>query len=242
MASKNFQELDHQASPIGDISLRRRRYPVTGDRDIYEVKLGEEFLMSSLFVAAEEALAELGIAAAVGDALDVVVGGLGLGHTAHAALQSPRVAELRVIEYLPPVIRWHEQGLVPLGHELTSDPRCQLVLGDFFALALNTEPGFDAERPVHRYDAILLDIDHTPDLLLNAQNSQFYNPHGLGTMARQLKPEGVFGLWSDTAVPAFESMLGEVFNSVEAHVVRFDNPFQPGSSSSNWVYVARGVQ
>lgn len=239
MPSKNFQELDHQASPIGDISLRRRRYPVTGDRDIYEVKLGEEFLMSSLFVDAEEALGELGIAAVEGDTLGVVVGGLGLGHTAHAALQSPRVAQLRVIEYLPPVIRWHEQGLVPLGHELTSDPRCQLVQGDFFELA-NPAQGFDVDSPGHRFDAILLDIDHTPDLLLNAQNSRFYNPEGLRAMAQQLKPEGVFGLWSDTAVPTFEAMLGDVFRQVSAHEVRFVNPFQ-GGESSNWVYIARGV-
>ena len=241
MPSKTFQELDHQSTPIGDITLRRRRYPATGDRDIYEVKLGEEFLMSSLFVAAEEALADLGIAAAVGEELNVVVGGLGLGHTAHAALQSSRVAQLRVIEYLPPVIRWHEQGLVPLGEALTSDSRCQLILGDFFARAVDAGTGFDAANPGLRYDAILLDIDHTPDLLLNAQNGEFYNQAGLSAMTRQLQPEGVFGLWSDTAVPEFEALLATLFQSVEAHEVRFDNPFQPGRSSSNWVYVARGV-
>lgn len=49
------------------------------------MKLGDEFLMSSLFTAAEQELATLGLAALDRDELDVVVGGLGLGYTAGAA-------------------------------------------------------------------------------------------------------------------------------------------------------------
>ena len=44
--------------------------------DVYEVKLGDEFLMSSLFPVAEIELARLGLAACAGDELDVLVGGL----------------------------------------------------------------------------------------------------------------------------------------------------------------------
>ena len=72
-----FKEIDSQVSALGRISLRRRRMPAFGDRDIYEVKLGDEFLMSSMFVVAEEALSTLGLAAVQGDNLSVVVGGLG---------------------------------------------------------------------------------------------------------------------------------------------------------------------
>ncbi|MEP1704258.1 MAG: hypothetical protein ABJJ82_07845, partial [Marinobacter sp.] len=52
-----FEQIDSQPSSLGEITLRRRRIPALGDRDIYEVKLGEEFLMSSMFVDAEVALA-----------------------------------------------------------------------------------------------------------------------------------------------------------------------------------------
>ena len=86
-----FEEIDSQASNLGVISLRKRRIPAFGDRDIYEVKLGEEFLMSSMFVEAEEALSSLGLAAVQGDELSVVVGGLGLGYTAVEALKDPRI-------------------------------------------------------------------------------------------------------------------------------------------------------
>ena len=100
-----FEEIDCQPSSLGEISLRRRRIPAFGDRDIYEVKLGEEFLMSSMFVDAEEALASLGLATVQGEKLRVVVGGLGLGYTANECLDSQRVASVEVVEFLPQVHR-----------------------------------------------------------------------------------------------------------------------------------------
>ena len=46
---------------MGLLTLRRRR-EITLGIDIYEIKLGEDFLMSSLFTEAEVALANLGLA------------------------------------------------------------------------------------------------------------------------------------------------------------------------------------
>ena len=57
-----FEELAWRATPMGEISLRRRVEPSLGV-DVYEVKLGDEYLMSSLFTVAEVALATLGLAA-----------------------------------------------------------------------------------------------------------------------------------------------------------------------------------
>ena len=131
--SKAFEELARQSTPMGEISLRRRLEPSLLV-DVYEVKLGDEFLMTSLFTAGEVALAELGLAATEGDELDVVIGGLGLGYTARAAINDPRVRSLQVIDALGEVIDWHHQGLIPHSAELTDDPRCQLVHGDFFAM------------------------------------------------------------------------------------------------------------
>ena len=101
--SARFEELDWQQTRIGEISLRRRLDPVTRS-EVYEVRLGEEFLMSSLFTVAEVALARLGLAAVQGGDLDVVVGGLGLGWTARAALEDVRVRRLDVVEALPAVV------------------------------------------------------------------------------------------------------------------------------------------
>lgn len=57
------------------------------------------------------------------------------GYTAQAVLENPGVRSLMVVDALAEVIEWHAQGLLPLGKQLTGDPRCRLVHGDFFAMA-----------------------------------------------------------------------------------------------------------
>lgn len=219
-----FEELDYRPTPIGALSLRRRRDPAL-DVDVYEIKLGEEFLMSSLFTASEIALARLGLAELAGrSGLDVVVGGLGLGYTAEAVLDSEAVASLTVVEALDAVIDWHRDGVLPLGPRLAGDPRCRFRQGDFFALAQGAD-GFDAEAPGRRFDAILVDIDHAPDFWLAPGNAAFYEPAGLARLDRHLVPGGVFGLWSNDAPDdAFVGRLAESFAAARAEPVAFRHP------------------
>jgi hypothetical protein len=232
-----FEELDYQPTSLGPLSLRRRRDPATG-QEVFEVKLGEAFLMSSRFTASEVALARLGLAACVGDDLTVVVGGLGLGHTAKAVLDEPRVAELLVVEALGPVIEWHRTALVPLGSILSADPRCRFVQGDFFRLAAG-KPGFDPGTPGRRFDAILVDIDHAPDFHLDPANADFYGAAGLTRLATNLRPLGVFGLWSnDPPDPAFTERLATIFATARAEPVTFANPLQDGRPVTQTVYLA----
>jgi hypothetical protein len=232
-----FEELDYQRTPLGELILRRRNGAEPDDPVIYEVKLGEEFLMSSLFYEGEVALTDLGLKGLDGDRLDIVVGGLGLGYTAAAALKQGRVERMIVVEALAPVIEWHRREMVPNGATLSGDPRCRYYHADFFALARGD--GFDPDEPGHRFDAILLDIDHTPDFLLNSSHGDFYTEEGLGRLRAFLKPGGVFALWSNDAPEAgFMEILSSVFDRVEGHVVEFDNPIQE-NTATNGVYVAR---
>ncbi|MEX0853777.1 MAG: spermidine synthase [Bauldia sp.] len=232
-----FEELDWRPTPIGTLSLRRRKQPVTGI-DVYEIKLNEEFLMSSQFTVAEVELARLGLAVAAGAELDVVVGGLGLGYTADAALDDPRVRSLVVIDALPQVIEWHQRGLLPLGERLTADPRCRLVCGDFFAILDPSARGLDPENPNRRFHAILVDIDHSPREVLAPGNAALYVPAGLRRLAGQLLPGGVFALWSNSPPDdEFIAALREVFSNAQSHVISFPNPLQ-NREASNTVYVA----
>jgi spermidine synthase len=220
-----FEELDYRETPIGALSLRRRRELRLGV-DVFEIKLGEDFLMSSLFTASEIALARLGLAGLSGRGLDVVVGGLGLGYTAAAVLEHEQVGSLLVVETLAAVIDWHRSGLVPLGPGLTGDPRCRFVHGDFFALAA-AAAGFDPDAPGRRFDAVLVDIDHSPDGLLDPRSASFYRAEGLRGLAAKLRPGGVFGLWSN-ALPdeAFTARLRACFAQARAEPVTFHNPLQ----------------
>ena len=228
-----FEELDYQKTEMGELVLRRRRI-LALDLDVFEVKLGEEFLMSSLFTAGERALATLGLGAIGKDAIDVVVGGLGLGYTAAAALEDERVASLTVIEALAPVIDWHRRGLVPLGAALPGDPRCELRVGDFFGLLELDEAG---SFPLS--DVVLLDIDHSPRALLHDRHRAFYTAAGLRRLSQRLRPGGVFAMWSDAGPDGdFLAALADVFATSRAEVVEFPNPLQ-GTSASCAIYVAQ---
>jgi spermidine synthase len=232
-----FEELDYRPTPIGALSLRRRRELSLGV-DVFEIKLGDQYLMSSLFTAAEIALARLGLAGLSGPGLDVVVGGLGLGYTAQAVLEHETVKSLLVVEALDAVIDWHETGLLPLGPALTRDPRCRFVLGDLFALAASKE-GFDPDVPARRFDAILVDIDHSPNLLLDPRNAAFYRPEGLKRLAAHLHLGGVFGLWSNELPDeAFTQRLTAVFAEARAERVTFHNPLQSREFTQT-IYLAR---
>ncbi|WP_372734245.1 spermidine synthase [Nocardioides sp.] len=233
--SSRFEELDYQETRLGPISLRRRIDPQL-HVEIYEVKLGDEFLMSSLFTVAERELATLGLAASRGEHLDVLVGGLGLGYTAVTALEDARVRSLTVVDALGEVIGWHQRGLLPDAEVLNTDERARLVEGDFFAL-MRGDAQFDEAVP-QRFDAILLDIDHTPRHVLHPSHAGFYTVDGLRQLRAHLAPHGVFALWSDDPPDAeFITVLDETFSSTRAQVVAFPNPLTRGESTAT-VYVA----
>lgn len=233
-----FEELDYRPTPIGPISLRRRRI-LSLDQDVFEIILGEEHLMSSLFTASELALGDLGVKAAEGNGLDVLVGGLGLGYTAQAVLAHDRVSSLTVIDLLDAVIDWHAEGLLPLDPPLSADQRCEIRQGDFFALAAS-DTGFDPARPGRCYDAVLVDIDHTPDWLLDPRSAGFYSESGLKKLSVHLKPGGVMGLWSDVPPDeSFTARLASVFAHAWAEEVVFANPLQDGKPVTQTVYLAR---
>lgn len=238
--SISFEELDYRPTPMGVLTLRRRRKPGT-EVDVYEIKLGDEFLMSSAFTAAEIALADIGLAPLSQHGLDVVVGGLGLGYTAQAVLAHGRVGSLIVVDALNEVIEWHRAGLIPIGCELSADPRCRLVHGDFFTMATSAATsgngGLDPDAAGRLFDAVLVDIDHAPDNLLHPSHAVLYTPAGLARLVEHLKPGGVFALWSnDPPDDAFVATMKGVFGAVTAHVVAFDN-LNADEEVSNTVYV-----
>jgi spermidine synthase len=230
-----FEEIDRQITSIGEISLRRRWDPSL-ETEIHEVKLDDDFLMSTLFTVAEQELAHRVLALVDAVEVDVLVGGLGLGYTAAAALEDARIRQVDVVEMSSAVVGWHRDGLVPLGAALSGDGRCRFVTADFFEL-MRSGASVGA-GPVQRYDAVLLDIDHAPAHLLHERHADFYSHDGLSRVRDRLRPGGVFGMWSDGAEdPRFTELLGDTFGRAEAEAVSFPNPYT-GADSTSTVYLA----
>jgi spermidine synthase len=229
-----IEELAYHKTPLGELTLRRRIETLLQNKEVFEVKLGDEFLMSSLFTEGEKKLSRLGLAELKGK-LDVVVGGLGLGFTAVAALENKNVRSLLVIDLFQEVIDWHQNKLVPMGSVLSEDKRCELRKGNFFELA---QTGFDVSDNERKFDVVLLDIDHSPEHFLDEKNKFFYSAEGLNSLRKQIKEGGVFALWSnDPFNEKFTKHLESIFGTATAHKVEFANPYT-NSISVNSVYIA----
>ncbi len=227
----SFEELDVRGTQLGELILRRRQTVTLGDTWVYEVKLDGRFLMSSRVADSERELARRGLERIHGEALDVMVGGLGLGHTADAALSDPRLRSLDVVELLPEVVSWHERRLVPLGQRLCADARCKLVVDDCFARL--------CRDPLRLYDAILIDIDDAPDDVLGTSHTGFYTERNLRLAKRWLKPGGVFALWTNVSHrEAYDAHLRAAFGNVEVEDVTFENPLLE-AAETNALYFAR---
>ncbi len=223
----NIEELDYQKTELGELILRRRKSPSYGDDWIYEVTIDGEFLMSSVVNASEIALSRMALApfgagatcSDGGRELRVLVGGLGLGYTAIAALENPSVGSVVVLELLAPVISWHEKRLVPGAAQLMEDPRVSLMQADFFTTMEKPPEDFGV------FDAILLDLDHSPDALLHSRHGSFYDAEGPAHIARLLSEDGVFALWSaDAPDNCFIEHLRSSFAAVDEEGLTFDVP------------------
>ena len=229
--SPTFEELDYCQSALGELILRRRRPVSIPDTWVYEVKLNDNFLMSSLVKTSEEELVRLALPQLDGGDWRVLVGGLGLGYTAAAALASPDVHSVEVVEVLPEVIDWHARRLVPMADVLHGDPRCRIVQGDCFA-RLRGEVR-------EEFDAVLIDIDDGPEELLSADHRPFYSVAGLRATRRSLRAGGVFGLWTSRPTnDSFLARLGEAFEDARAEEVEFHNPLL-SVDEINTIYLAR---
>ncbi|HLL24204.1 MAG TPA: hypothetical protein VK427_18860 [Kofleriaceae bacterium] len=221
-----FEVLDHAESPLGVLILRRQHGHVP---PVFELTLEHQFLMSSAVNDSERALATHAIAMHGGSDLEVLVGGLGLGYTCKAALDSDRVASVDVVEYVAGIIEWVERGVIPLGKELTADPRYHAIHDDVFERL--------GRPPTKLYDLILIDVDHSPDERLGESSDSFYAQPRLALAARHLKPGGVFGMWSTSPNPRFAAELRKTFQHGAIERIDFYNPIID-QEETNWVFLA----
>ncbi len=231
MAESNLEILAYEDTPLGILCLRRRKLLSKPGAVVTEVILNDEFLMSSYYTDSERVLASQALEMVEGHNLQVLVGGLGLGYTAAEVLASKRVGHVDVVEFLPPVIDWLSQGLIPLADSLKRDPRLSVSQGDVYKRLM--------EEPQKQYDVILIDVDHSPDENLDGANGLFYSEDGLKAARKHLTKNSVLGVWSYAESSSFTDALGKVFGEVLVKPVTHTNELLDDKPLTDWLFFSR---
>jgi len=193
-------------------------------------------LMSTALTFSEELLAEIGCA----DLLEgkttrpkhpnILIGGLGLGFTLKRTLEivgSPATVE--VAELMPPLIEWNRTFLVEHNGPLLEDSRTKITQGDLFDILSRKGSG--------SYDAILLDIDNTPDDLITLGNSRLYSQSFLAKIKQVLTPTGCVAYWLSEPAPKFRKCLIKAGFYVEEYEAK---AHERSKTARHCIYVARG--
>jgi spermidine synthase len=228
----DLELLGHADTPIGTIYLGRRHIE-TRPEWIYEIRILGQLLMSSLNNVSEKQLSTSALSLHEGPGpLRVLVGGLGLGHTAEAALAGARVGSVRVVEKMDFVIDWMGRGLLPLSAEFAADDRLEIVQGDIYEDLLGP--------PTDQFDLILVDVDHAPDHRLADGPGKFYTAEGQKQVAQHLSPGGVLAVWSAWDNDPFAAVLRETYPRVCREDVVWDDEEAADSVFSNVLFFAGG--
>ena len=175
----------------------------------YSISLDGKELMHSRANASELLLGSLGVAR-LGNKLAgrVLIGGLGLGFTLKAALESVGDnTTIEVAEMIPEVIEWNRTYLKNLNGSLLDHPQVETRLMDVTQLIQEAEP--------HTYDAILLDVDNGPNAMVADSNASLYSNNGIRSICRALKKNGRLIVWSAGPDHGFEKRMGRAGLQVE---------------------------
>ena len=213
MTTSNLEVLAYEESPIGMICLRRRELLSRPGTIVTEITLDHELLMSSYHTDSERELSTHALERHSGEGLNVLIGGLGLGYTAQAALESPQPSSVRVVDRMDFVIRWLKSGRLPLSEQLNADARLELAQGDIFAELLGPAS--------QTWDLILIDVDHSPDSPLDPGSRSFYSLDGQSRVAEHLAPGGVLGVWSADDHDGFAAVLDVTYPEASRQHVRW---------------------
>ncbi len=215
------EEIARAVSERGEVVLLRR------DTGAVELRVNGVFVMDTVETSTEQALATAALKA-VEEPTAVLVGGLGLGFTAHEVLADPRVEKVAVVEIEEALVGWMRDGTVPHGPSFLADERLTVVVADVRAAVAESTPA--------SYDLVLLDVDNGPGYLVHDANAAVYGTAFLAQLHALLRPGGALVVWSAAASPELGEAVAEVFGSVTP--VAHDVDLQ-GRAEQYWLYQAR---
>lgn len=184
------------ATDEGNLELRQR-----GERD-FLIMIGNQVLMNSLSSRSEQELGRLACDRLANHPCPrVLVGGLGMGFTLRAVLDSLPASASVVMAELNPVVRhWCLGPLAGLTGCAVSDPRVRVEIADVADL-------IRATTGEQRFDAIVLDLYRGPHAKTDPVNDPLYGSRAIGNARLALNPGGVLAVWGEAYDEGFHKRL-----------------------------------
>jgi spermidine synthase len=174
----------------------------------YFMKVGGVQLMGTNASSSEKEMADLACANLPRGAR-VLIGGLGFGYTLRRVLElCPPDASVDVAELLQVVVDWNREFLTGVNGLLVDDPRVRVHIRDVADLI--------SRAGENRFHAILLDVDNSPDPLVQKGNAKLYDGDGLARAKAALHPGGRVVFWSANPDKSFARSMAKHFGNVQA--------------------------
>jgi len=218
--SKAWETLDQRETPDGLLELRRR------DADDFLICVAGRVLMNSRASRSEQ---ELGVRTCAGlrSGARVLVGGLGMGLTLRAVLETlPDESRVTVAELHPVIAEWCRGPLAELSRSVLADPRVELRIADVADCI--------RDSPADHYDAIVLDLFEGPHARTDANRDPLYGRQAIERTWRALARGGVLGVWAEAPERGFEARLAKQGFRVETR--------RPGRGGlRHWIVLAQRV-
>jgi spermidine synthase len=201
-----WKVIDSVSTPDGVIELRQR-----GDRD-FLILINNRVLMNSSANRSEMVLGEQACSAlSARPRPHVLIGGMGMGLTLRAALDSlSNDARVIVAELNPVVVNWCRGPLANLTNRAIEDPRVTVVIEDV-ARVISRAAGRDAKKN----DAIIIDLYEGPGTGTDPVHDPFYGSRALETTAAALASGGIFAVWGESPDAGFEKRLASAGFSMD---------------------------
>jgi spermidine synthase len=195
-----IQTLERAAGVDGELVLRRHGRHL-------EIVSNGVFLISTENEASSRALVRAARPLLPSRPLDVLIGGLGVGHALDEALDIPGLRSVTVVELEPMVLTWYRRYGGAAAVRAAADVRVRLLIDDVGAVLA---------RAAGAYDLVALDTDNGPDWLVREANAGLYDGAGLRRTNRALRAAGVAAFWLTGHHAVFRAALESVFADVSA--------------------------
>ena len=212
----------------GTLELRQR-----GKKD-FIITLGTQVLMNSMAQRSEIALGKLGVNHLKNHPSPrVLVGGLGMGITLRAILDSlAGTAEVVVWELNPKICQWCQGPLSDLTDGAVMDPRVCVETGNVVQGIRKASQG----NSKGRFDAIILDLYRGPHSRTDKKNDPVYGSRAIAHTSKALNPGGIFAVWGEDHDEGFMKRLAREEFSVE-----FKRPGKGGYSHAVFLAAKKNI-